>query len=335
MFLSESAVVTRQKQLSLTAKKKAKNPPKETAKEAAPPDEEEDAPEDAEKEPEEDDQPEVASGSKGKPKKGSMKRPAAAKAKAKAVPKSKAKAKASAAKLKLAESSKADEEDDDDDRDVRKGRAKSSKLVRKVSKRRLVAKGKKRPFKKLKKEKIAAERAGESAPTEYYDEAEAENDEENGEGEAPSVEPPSKRVRVRGKKNAAAEPEDEEPNAEEPNREEEEEPNPEEEEEEPEAVPTFARRYCPQRPWYKAKFLAIRDAFDARIRPFITSPCKNEDSVESTCTRAVYDSFIHVEFVVGACRITSGATWPRPPRTSRSRIWRIGRKWLRTSLLIS
>ena len=78
---------------------------------------------------------------------------------------------------------------------------------------------------------------------------------------AGDAKPPAKRVR--GKKAAVDEPEETQ--------------DPEEEDQEEECIGTFARRYCPQRPWYKAKFVGIRDAFNARIRPFVATPCKYED----------------------------------------------------------
>ena len=47
---------------------------------------------------------------------------------------------------------------------------------------------------------------------------------------------------------------------------------------EAELLATFARRYCPQRPLFKAKWMGIRDAFVLRVKPFVKTPGKLEDS---------------------------------------------------------
>ena len=97
-----------------------------------------------------------------------------------------------------------------------------------------------------------------------------QEDDQEAEEEAPSADPPAKPVRGKKKKTAEPEPADEEP--------EEAERAEEAEQEEAESLPTFARRYCPSRPLFKAKWMGIREAFQVRIRPFVKSPCKLEDS---------------------------------------------------------
>ena len=42
-------------------------------------------------------------------------------------------------------------------------------------------------------------------------------------------------------------------------------------------VATFARRYLPSRPYYQKKWYAIRDAYNARVKPFVLMHSKTED----------------------------------------------------------
>ncbi|CAE7211691.1 unnamed protein product [Symbiodinium necroappetens] len=180
-----------------------------------------------------------AVGSRGKPKAKVFKKPAA-KVKAKAAPKTKAKAKAKAeSKPKGADDDKDEPEEDAVPTETR-GVAKVGRFVRKSSKRRLICKGTKL---NKKKKKIAAE----SAPTEYYDENEWPEEEWSKE----EWDKWEQEAEVEEAEDAGDEDE--------------------------EKIPTFARRYCAQRPFFKAKFLGIRDAFNAGIRPFLVSPGKHED----------------------------------------------------------
>lgn len=61
------------------------------------------------------------------------------------------------------------------------------------------------------------------------------------------------------------------------------EPHEDAEQAEQEDAIIFARRYCPARPWYKAKFLGIKEAYDSRIRAFVKAPGKMEDSLRTRC----------------------------------------------------
>ncbi|CAE7822447.1 unnamed protein product, partial [Symbiodinium sp. CCMP2456] len=141
------------------------------------------------------------------------------------------------------------------------GKPKPGSLKRKLSKRSLLRN------KKLKKASGKADAPDDA--TVYYSDEEAHGADDAWEEpqewewtaeewaawEAQRAEAPSKRVRQKSKQ--------------------EEEPMPDgdadedEDEEADENAIIFARRYCPSRPWFKAKFWGIKEAYDARIRPFV------------------------------------------------------------------
>ncbi|CAE7313379.1 unnamed protein product [Symbiodinium sp. CCMP2592] len=164
-----------------------------------------------------------------------------------------------------------------DDPPAPSSRKNRTKLVRKSTKHRLIAKHKKgKKGNKGKKSAKAADAADLDNKTEYYSGEDWPGDEEEYDGAAPEelpAERPAKRGRGQMHKKAkpakASKPE--------PAEEEEEEEQEKNEEGGEEKVSTFARRYCPTRPLFKAKFLGIRDAFDLRIRPFLKFPGKLED----------------------------------------------------------
>ncbi|CAE7318545.1 unnamed protein product [Symbiodinium sp. CCMP2592] len=123
-------------------------------------------------------------------------------------------------------------------------------------------------FKKLKAMKKIKKSGSSELPdnaTEYYGEGSSRA--VTGPEASAALEAPSRRVRSKGAKpEEPAEPEDHGPEAGAGDGDDEEE------------VPTFARRYCGKRPYYKAKFFAIRDAYNDRIRVFLTNHSKMEDA---------------------------------------------------------
>lgn len=234
-------MVTRQAQLALTAKKKAKAP--------------------AEKPVPEDEVSEDGADSRrgcGRPPK-----------------KAAAKASGSKDKPQLVRKAKGKSDGSDSTGKVVGGKPKPGSLKRKLSKRSLLRN------KKLKKASGKADAPDDA--TVYYSDEEAHGADDAWEEpqewewtaeewaawEAQRAEAPSKRVRQKSKQ--------------------EEEPMPDgdadedEDEEADENAIIFARRYCPSRPWFKAKFWGIKEAYDARIRPFVKAPGKQEDNLRECC----------------------------------------------------
>ena len=167
-------------------------------------------------------------------------------------------------------------EDDEADDGKAKKRGKPCPVTRKASKRRLMCKGRSKAKGKSSKAPDVPDNA-----TVYYGDINGDWEEGGEEGEDWTAEewaawnaPASKRARTMSSGKNGPAPEEEAPQEEG----EEEQEEGEEEEEDDEDVPTFARRYCPSRPWYRAKFFAIRDAFNDRIRPFVKCPGKLEDT---------------------------------------------------------
>ncbi|CAE7180797.1 unnamed protein product [Symbiodinium microadriaticum] len=194
-------------------------------------------------------EPPEAGSAKPKAKAKAKAKAATAKTKAKAKAKSKAKAKA-LPKSRGGKGCEAPERQEDEDEEPA-GRddppapsaPKTVKLRRKSTKRRLLCKA------KSKKKVKAADDA--DRWTEYYGDDDMAGNEDEEEAE-----------------------EEEEP------EEAEEEAEPDEAEgegAEAELLATFARRYCPQRPLFKAKWMGIRDAFVLRVKPFVKTPGKLED----------------------------------------------------------
>ena len=243
---SESAVVvSRQQQLALTSRKKAKA----TEPAEAPADAPEGVPEDSDPE-------------------------AAKKAAPKGKPKAKATGKASAkARGKPKKGPAAVEENDETPEEIGGSKRRKCKLAKKPSARLGLCKRV-----KAKKNQKAKEAEPDDATLYYEETGDQEQQEETAEEwdawkgwEDP--EKASRRVRGKSsKKEASEEDEGEEPDG---GQDGEQEKEPDEEQDD--AVPTFARRYCGTRPFFRAKFLAIRDAFIAGIKPFVKYPGKYED----------------------------------------------------------
>ncbi|CAE7565464.1 unnamed protein product [Symbiodinium sp. CCMP2592] len=242
-----AAVVTRQAQLALTAKKKAKT-------DAAPGGGKEPGPSE-----------EIETDRVAKPKRGPGRPKKESKKDVKDSMDSKVGPKARATKRKALEEEKEEEK--------QPCKPKPGVIARKLSKRKLLKKGKKAKAKA--KEADNATVYYEYDPNEHVgdgyvagvEDREPQEDEQEWtkeewaawEAEQGAGKRPAKRVR--GKQPT---PEEEEEEA-------------EPVEEEKEDVPTFARRYFPSRSWYQAKFNAIKDAFNGRIRPFVRFPGKLED----------------------------------------------------------
>eukprot|EP00439_Symbiodinium_sp_Y106_P066219 s795_g10.t1 len=272
---SESAqVVTRRDQLGLTAAKKGKEAKPTEADDSKATDDEKDL--------------EKPAKGKSAPK---------SKAKAKATPKSKTKAAAppSQATGKRKASAEWDDSAWDDkawgenwsgDWDAdwgydghwekpSKAKATTGKFSRSASKGRFK---KLKVMKKMKKVK-KVQKDGSTDPkddaTEYYGEGSSRAAAGRKASAASSAagEAPSRRVRSKGAKSTEepVEPEEKEPQECEPEAEDEEE------------VPTFARRYCGKRAYYRAKFCAIRDAYNDRVRVFLSNHSKMEETFTSAC----------------------------------------------------
>ncbi|CAE7362817.1 unnamed protein product [Symbiodinium microadriaticum] len=266
-------VITRRDQLALSAGKKGKDFAAKPCEKDEP------------AEPEEAEEDKAADPPQKKPK---AKSAAKSKAKAKATPKSKA----AAAKPKMTGKRKAGDEwpewspgdwDEAGEGDwgeakhveklpakVKKG--KSGKFSRSSSKRRL------NKLKAMKKIKSGSEDWMDNK-TEYYGDGFilGKADRERSAGSAD----PSGCVR---KKVGQGKPVEEPVEPVEP----EQEGEPEDEEEE--EVATFARRYCGKRPYYRNKFLAIRDAYNGRVRVFLSNHSKMEDSFWRFVAQALKDS---------------------------------------------
>ena len=257
-------VLTRQQQLALSAGKKGKLPKVDKGPAKAP----------AESEPEAERDEEMPDTElcPRKPRAAAGTAKAKAKAKVKTTPDGKAKAKAKAKALPKSggKKSKARENHEDGDEPTdNDGSApapsvpkKSRKLLSKRSKHRMVFK-----CKKGKKKARAVETADDDWTLYYGDDDAGEKKKGEVEEEAPPADPPARSVRARKAKRA---------HVEEPEAEEEENEDKEQEDETP--ASTFARRYCPARPLYRAKWMGIREAFQVRILPFVKFPCKLEDA---------------------------------------------------------
>ncbi|CAE7346436.1 unnamed protein product [Symbiodinium necroappetens] len=81
----------------------------------------------------------------------------------------------------------------------------------------------------------------------------------------------------------------------------------------------FARRYCPARPWYKAKFLGIKEAYDSRIRAFVKAPGKMEDIFWKYVAQATKEQ--QVEDEQDWFGVASKLTWPFLLDDSVSKNW--------------
>ena len=155
-------------------------------------------------------------------------------------------------------------------------------------KRKKLTLGRSRSFKKLRRmKKLKSRKTGDDtdAPdnaTEHYSECA----EDAADSSVPAKRVTGKRKRAKSTAEPVEEPVEEPAEDEEPGEDnepaEDEEPAQEDEEEE-EEIPTFARRYFPKRKYYQAKFFAIRDTYNDRMRVFLINHSTMEASYSACC----------------------------------------------------